>query len=219
NPDEVVDLSFRIQCRQLPVDHIHALSQALTSALPWLLEEPRAAIHPIHAAGSQNGWNRPRHSPDELLQLSKRTRLRLRLPQHRLQAAEALSGQTLEVAGHPLTLGQTQIKPLAKLDCLFARHLVCAQDLSEADFLQGVADELKAMDIGIRKALSGKSVHIHTPQGGLHTRSLLLASLPLEESLRLQQRGLGQHRLLGCGIFIPHKGIEAVGKSTDDGTE
>ncbi|MBV5275414.1 MAG: type I-MYXAN CRISPR-associated protein Cas6/Cmx6, partial [Lamprocystis purpurea] len=49
--------------------------------------------------------------------------------------------------------------------------------------------------------------------GAITTRSLLLAGLKPDESLRLQQQGLGLHRLMGCGIFIPHKGIDAVGKT------
>jgi len=32
----------------------------------------------------------------------------------------------------------------------------------------------------------------------------------------VQQTGIGEHMHLGCGIFIPHKGIEAVKKSEDD---
>ena len=55
-----------------------------------------------------------------------------------------------------------------------------------------------------------------TPEVSLLTRSLMLADLTLEESLRLQQQGLGTHRHMGCGIFIPHKGIDAVKKLDDD---
>ena len=49
------------------------------------------------------------------------------------------------------------------------------------------------------------------------TRSLMLAELQPEESIRLQEDGLGPLRHMGCGIFIPHKGIEAVKKTVDDG--
>jgi hypothetical protein len=28
--------------------------------------------------------------------------------------------------------------------------------------------------------------------------------------VRLQKQGIGESRNLGCGIFIPHKGIDAV---------
>jgi len=44
----------------------------------------------------------------------------------------------------------------------------------------------------------------------------MLAELSLEESVRLQQRGLGSHRSMGCGIFLPHKGISAVKNMEND---
>jgi hypothetical protein len=66
----------------------------------------------------------------------------------------------------------------------------------------------------VRKALCGKATPLATPNGMVHTRSLMLADLSVEESVRLQQHGLGPHRELGCGIFIPHKGVDAV-KSLD----
>ncbi len=49
-----------------------------------------------------------------------------------------------------------------------------------------------------------------TPDGTVHTRSLMLANLSQQGSVRLQQTGLGPRREMGCGIFIPHKGIDAV---------
>ncbi len=44
----------------------------------------------------------------------------------------------------------------------------------------------------------------------VRARSLMVAALSADASLALQQRGLGDGRLLGCGLFVPHKGIEAV---------
>ncbi|NCA73146.1 MAG: type I-MYXAN CRISPR-associated protein Cas6/Cmx6, partial [Sphingobacteriia bacterium] len=40
------------------------------------------------------------------------------------------------------------------------------------------------------------------------------AVLTREESIRLQREGLGPHRGLGCGLFIPHKGIDPVKSPT-----
>jgi hypothetical protein len=68
------------------------------------------------------------------------------------------------------------------------------------------------MDIRVRKALCGKTTALAAPDGPIETRSLMLADLTPEESLRLQQQGLGPHRAMGCGLFIPHKGIAAVHK-------
>jgi hypothetical protein len=38
----------------------------------------------------------------------------------------------------------------------------------------------------------------------------MVAELRPEESITLQQRGIGEHQHLGCGLFIPHKGIREV---------
>ena len=214
--DAVLDLSFSIQCRRLPVDHAYALSHALQQALPWLAEEPQAAIHLIHVAGSQNGWMRPDHGTGELIHLSHRTKLSLRIPKTRLQDALQLSGEVLDIAGNRLQINKAQQKPLSMLGTLFSRHVACDREQSEELFLQLVSEELIAMGVRIRKALCGKEIELHTPTGPLFTRSLMLAELSAEESMRLQHRGLGSQRLMGCGIFIPHKGIEAVNKSTDD---
>ena len=37
----------------------------------------------------------------------------------------------------------------------------------------------------------------------------------LKMELLLQETGVGLHRHYGCGIFIPHKGIKAVGETED----
>ena len=51
---------------------------------------------------------------------------------------------------------------------------------------------------------------ITTPNGIIHTRSLMVADLRKSESVKLQEQGIGEHRLLGCGLFVPQKGIESV---------
>ena len=45
-PENVVDLSFKIECKQLPVSHASELYQALHELLPWLPEEPAAGHTP-----------------------------------------------------------------------------------------------------------------------------------------------------------------------------
>jgi CRISPR-associated protein Cas6 len=85
---------------------------------------------------------------------------------------------------------------------------------TEEAFLEWAVRTLKDQRIQVRKALCGKTTPLSTPGGVLQTRSLMLADLSHEESVHLQQQGLGLHRGMGCGIFIPHKGIEAVAKGS-----
>jgi hypothetical protein len=63
--------------------------------------------------------------------------------------------------------------------------------------------------------LCGMERVIATPDRKIQARSLMLADLAVEESVRLQQRGLGPGRTLGCGLFLPHKDINEVRQVLD----
>ena len=210
--EEIVDLGFRLSGGTLPVEHAHALSLALLAELPWLADEPRCGIHQIYVAASGNGWMRPPGDDREVLNLSRRTRLTLRLPRQRLAAAEVLSGRSLDVAGHCLQVGKARERPLLASSTLFARYVVCAgsghQD--EEIFIDWVAGVLRDMGITPTKLLCGMTSRIDVPRAPLMARSLMVAAMAPDASLELQRRGLGGGRLTGCGLFVPHKGIEAV---------
>lgn len=209
-PDDIVDLSFAIRCKCLPLDHAYALSQALRAVLPWLADEDAAGVHLIHVAESGNGWYRPQ-TDDALLHLSRRTRMMLRIPKHRIDDARRLEGLSLEIEGHALEVGDSVVKQLSALSTLFARHVVMADAaMSEADFLQHVVAELKALDIPVRKILCGKAHDLKTPTEVIHTQSVMVADLEPEAAVSLQQKGIGPGRKMGCGLFLPHKGIKPV---------
>jgi CRISPR-associated protein Cas6 len=217
-PGDVVDVLFSIDCRELPVDHAHDLSQAILRAAPWIADEPRIGIHAVHVAGSQNGWERPEHGKDNRLLLSRRTKLTIRAPKEavpRLQ--ESLHGAVLDVGGCRLVVGEAKTRLLSRQGTIFARYVV-AESAEESDeaFLTRTATELGGMGIRVRRALCGKTYHLSTPEGAVAVRSLMLADLSPEQSVTLQERGLGPLRRMGCGIFIPHKGIDPVKGAEDD---
>jgi CRISPR-associated protein Cas6 len=213
-PEDVVDVLFAVDCKRLPVDHAYALSAALKNALPWIADDPAVGVHTVHVAGSQNGWERPEHGTDRHLILSRRTKLAVRVPKARMDdLIEDLRGKTLDIAGCRLSVGEGKPRPLSKETTLFARYVVSRPGDDEDRFLTWAADELNGLGIRVRKALCGKETPLETPSGILPTRSLMLANLSPQESLRLQEQGLGPHRDMGCGIFIAHKGIDAVKKS------
>ncbi len=214
-PDAVVDVMFPLQqCKSLPVDHAHALASALISAVPWLAEEPQAAIHTIHVAGSQNGWERPSQESGQHLLPSRRTKLGIRIPRARSDELKAaLEGQTFELGGSSFSLGQGKERLLSAEQTLFARHVVASADEDEDQFLRRIASELAQRGIKIRKALCGKALSLSSPAGSVLTRSLMLAELSKDDAIALQQQGIGDHQTMGCGIFLPHKGIEAVAKA------
>jgi hypothetical protein len=58
--------------------------------------------------------------------------------------------------------------------------------------------------------MAGLERNIKTPEGNIHTRSLMIADLRKSESVTLQEKGIGDYRLLGCGLFVPQKDIVSV---------
>jgi CRISPR-associated protein Cas6 len=209
-PDDVVDVAFGIDCRCLPVDHAWTLAEAVRAVLPWIAREPVAGIHPLHVADSGNGWMRP-EAPADLLYPSRRTRLLLRLPQARVRDAEQLCGASLDVAGFALTVSNASVRPLSALTTIFSRYVVLEGAAEEREFMAEAQAQLAAMGIRPKKMMCGIERQIGTPEGKIRTRSLMLADLSVAESVRLQQEGLGPRRTLGCGLFVPHKGIQEVG--------
>jgi len=205
--DDVVDLVFGIECKSLPVDHMLALSESILKILPWLQEEPMAGIHSIHVAASGNGWIRP-EDPDALLHLSRRTRMELRVPQHRIDDTRQLEGKTLVVGENRVKVKNATVRPMSTLTTLFCRHLATEDNIvDEEQVLNGVAAQMNALGIKPRKMMCGTEHVIRAPEGAIRARSLMLADLEVEDSLILQKQGLGPHRVMGCGLFIPHRHI------------
>ena len=211
--DKVVDLHYKIDCRQIPTCHAWELSQALYQVMPWIKDEPEVGVHQIHGAASGNGWERP---PDgELIHLSKRTRMHLRVPVSRIDDAAELVGKVLDIAGHSVGIGKMTSKSIDPFSTIFSRYIVVSEGMTEDDFLQSVVNDLKSRGMETRKLLCGMGHEFEANGKRIETRSLMIADLDKATSVALQEVGVGPHRHLGCGIFVPHKGIKAVGETED----
>ena len=210
--EAVVDLGFRVNCSCLPLDHNWMLQQMLHSALPWLHEEPQLAVHDIHGAESGNGWIRPSKG-DTLLYLSQRTSLYIRTPIQRVTDVQKLENSEHVIAGEKLILGRVKTRTLTAHPTLLVRYCPSLSD-NEEILLDKLAAWLKKKDIHAPRILCGKQHQIYTPKTQLKTYSILVDGLQTDASLWLQEHGIGDRQLMGCGIFIPHKGIDAVQQAT-----
>ena len=217
-PDDIVDIAFKIECKTLPIDHAATLKQLLSEKLPWIDHEPDVGIHSIHGATSGNGWTRPDQDQDEIIHLSRRSRFYLRVPKDRLQDAITLVGNRLNIDSHSLTIRDYNIKPLNVSSTIFCRSLCWMNDSveDELQLSESLVSHLAEQGITVTKMMFGKLHKIKNGSELIHARSVMIADLSKEDSIYLQQHGLGPNRLLGCGIFIPHKSISAVGNSQDD---
>ena len=206
-PERIQEVSFKIQSKILPMDHSFLLAQALLDQLPWLADI-NAGIHDISVADG-NGWEQSKEGG--FYYPSKRSKLTLRITSDHLQDAESLVGKTLILGDYEIKITKfINAKLLSDMPVLFAKQIACEQSMSEDEFLQQCFDQLSNLGIKVKKMMAGLERNIQTDTGVIHTRSLMVADLKKDESVLLQERGLGDHRLLGCGLFIPQKGIETI---------
>jgi CRISPR-associated protein Cas6 len=194
----VVDLAFPLLGRSVPNDYTQALHAALQQELPWLAQEARAGVHPLKLVHGGAGL------------LSPRTRLLLRLPRERVAEARSLAGRTLDVGGHAVQLGEPHERELLPHATLYA-YAVAAEGEDEVAFMQTMNAELQALQVRTH-VVCGKRGGRPLDGATLTTFSLMLHGLTQADSLRIQEQGLGPHRLLGCGVFVPHKSAAAVGE-------
>lgn len=194
----VTDIQFDLKGTVLPIDHGYALFLELVRLLPWFAEEELGGIHPIHGADTGHG---------ELI-LNRRAKLVVRIAAARVADLMKLSGQKIDLGGHPLEIGAAKSRPLTRHTPLFA-HCVTTGSEDEVDFTNDIIRLLDELEIDSR-FICGKRQAIKTRDGMVSGFSLMLHGLPVEHSLLVQQQGLGKHRKMGCGIFIPHKSITAL---------
>jgi CRISPR-associated protein Cas6 len=193
---EMADLVFDLQGESLPRDHAYLLWQAVQNQLPWLAENPAAGILPLR--GSPTG---------ETLWLPRRTKLVLRLGANQVESARQLCGQQLEVGEAVLKVGNATERHLQHYPTLHAQRVASA--LPEVEFLEAVAADLAQLSVR-GQGICGMAEIIGTPDGTIRSYSLVINELNEEQSLQLQQRGLGAFRHLGCGIFVPFKVIPSL---------
>ena len=207
-PDEIFDLVFRLRGSKLEIDHAYQLAEALRAQLK-AETFARIGVHGVRMAGSGNGWNRPQQTDTEM-PLSRRARLAIRLHRKDYDELAGLSDQVLQLGQQQLEVGDSTIRQLSTMASLHARAVCCDPDQPEPDFLAQVATELRELGIVVTRMICGRSGQIRSQRGLLFTRALLVADLKPEESVCLQQRGLGDAQRLGCGLFVPHRGIDPV---------
>ncbi len=207
-PDDVFDLAFKLSGIRLVVDHAQFLAHAVCAKLTEHTCS-QIGIHQIRVAESGNGWERP-SSAGEMLQLSRRTRLVLRVNRSVYEDVLRLCESELEVGGQGLKVGGSKLRKLSPLTTLFAHGIACDEDRAETDFLADMASALGQMEIRVKKMICGMAHSIRSDKGSIFTRSLMVANLTPQESVLLQQRGIGSGRLMGCGLFLPHRSIDAI---------
>lgn len=200
---EVVDVLFELRGGAITAEYALPLWQALRVSLPWLADEPDAAILPLARVSQGQGT----------LFLGRHTRLELRLPQHLVDEAHSLCGRRLPLGEGAVEIGSASLRPLRPAAVLYSPFVTLGCS-AEAEFLLEAKRLLELLDVDGQmicgKARTQPGDVFAGMEGMLQGFSLMLHGLTREDSLRIQRNGLGAGRKLGCGVFLPHKSVLAV---------
>lgn len=200
----MIDLQFDLVGTTIPTDNAQMLADALQGLLPWLNENSGTGIQHLKGAETNSG--------DASLNINRRTKLFMRVPRTRVADMQKLVGQRLDLAGHALHIGSFKAREFSPFSNIYA-HFVDTGSSTEEQFVQDVMRELDGHFQLRCGFICGMPQKLQSASGSLHGYSLMLHDVPPHKSLQLQDEGLGRNRLLGCGIFIPHKSIAPVAQA------
>jgi CRISPR-associated protein Cas6 len=211
-----IDLSFRITGTTIPADHGYSLYSALSHLISDIHKSkshdtPDIGIHPI--SGLLAG--------DRRLLINEKSRLQLRINSNNIADFLPLSGKHVTIDGCKLMIYVPEVFMLTPSPRLHS-HLVIIKGFTEPDtFLDAVKRQLEKLSISdtpnllLRKnqtSIKGKSLSpdkspfvrrtIRISDKEIAGYALEVANLTAEESIRLQEYGVGGRRHFGCGIFV-----------------
>ena len=202
---EVVDLMFRVTgSKPIRVDHGYHLYAAITQILPRIHQEHTVGIHPI--GGQQIGHR--------LLELTNRSRLILRTDTAQIADLIQLSGKLLKVSGSSVRVGTPEVSVLSPSTEIRSRLVTTKNGQDQARFEKEVRRQLDRLGVSedavpiIRRRADGtlirRTVRIRGKE--IVGYELLIEGLTAEESLNVQEKGIGGRRHMGCGVFVPFGG-------------
>jgi CRISPR-associated protein Cas6 len=209
-----VDVQFSLRGTEIPVDHGYHLYSAVSQILPPLHGDDGVGIHSI--AGAFNG--------ERSLRITERSFVTIRLSSDRVAEILPLAGKKLAIAGESIWVGVPSTRGLVPAVHLYSRLVIIKGFMEPQEFLDAAQRQLDALEVKGRPHLVQQSHVVEANVGRTGgTRSpflrrtirirdkevvgfaLRVEELTAEESILLQERGIGGRRRFGCGIFIPDR--------------
>ena len=199
-----VDLLFPVVGGSIPVDHAYPLYAALSRVVP-AFHDPDAKIRFAPLTGMKDEPGR--------LRLNDRSHLRVRLPSDAIRVVLPLAGKALYVAGTSVRLGPPTVFSLEPATILQASLVTFKHGEEPEAFLKTAKEKLTAMDNAgkpdVRVFEDGPRVGqprrrvIRLKEQTIVGYSMIVSELSADESIRLQEEGLGGRTRMGCGFFLP----------------
>lgn len=200
-----VDLVFPALGDSIPTDHAYALYSALSRAVP-AFHDPQGGLRFAPIAGVPG-------TPGRLNLLTGVSHLRVRTTGDAIPRALPLGGKAVEVAGAAVRLGPPTVHPLVPAAALESRLVTFKHGEEPEAFLAAAKAKLAELEVAGEPAIR---VFDAGPRKGEFRRRVLrvrgraivgyavaVSGLSADESVRLQEHGLGGRTRMGCGFFLP----------------
>jgi CRISPR-associated protein Cas6 len=198
-----IDLSFTLNALDaIQVDHGYLLYSAVSRLLPAAHQADGYGIHPIR--GRQLGGR--------TLQLTEHSRLVIRTEADEIASFLSLAGKQLCILNRPVRIGVPQVQSLVPAVAVRSRLVTIkladamaqsAHDAAET-FRSSALRKLGELGISTAAQLSlGKRRTLRIKDKEVVGYEVLIEGLNAEESICLQEAGLGGRRHMGCGLFVP----------------
>lgn len=197
----IIDLSFVLVGTTIPLDHGYALFSAICRVVRSLHGDKRIGVHPIRGMRTAPG----------VLSLADYSSLRLRLPSEEIAPYIALAGHELDLEGYRFRVGIPRVESLIPAPNLASRLVTFRGSLAPERFEAHAREELSRLGIKAEPSLvpseqpkwRGQPIRrvLRIKDKRVVGFAMRVGGLTAEESIHLQEEGLGGRRRMGCGVF------------------
>lgn len=194
-----IELAFPVVGQNLPIDHGYQLYSALKHSLKQLKDWEDTSIKTISGKLDSSKRNE--------LCLTERSKLLIRLPSDKVPLIYSFSGKSLTIGKHKIRLGIPEMNFLQPKSTLRS-HIVVIRGYEEPDsFLLAAKRQLEQLNIQA-------AIELITNKDGIPKRKTIkvkqtlvgfgieVTNLSEENSLVLQEKGIGGKQKMGCGVFV-----------------
>ena len=201
-----IEVAFPVAGELIPTDHAYLLYSALTRCVRSFHDETaHVRFSPINGDRGEKG----------MIRLINCSRLRVRLPAEQIAVILPLTGRTLELGEHSISLRPPVVIPIVPAPMLIAKIVTFKNSKMPERFLAVARQKLDEIGVGGEPGipLIQRGERAGEPRRQIFRIKgrrivgypLQIAGLTAEESLRLQEEGLGGRTRMGCGFFVPFR--------------
>lgn len=198
-----VELSFPIYGKVIPADHNYALFAALVRIAPEVRDQPHLGILSIPGYGDKQGK----------ILLTEQSCMRIRVEISQIPLVYRFAGKQLQLGNHNVQVGIPEVCTLQHATKLRARIVTIKGFTEPQPFAAAAQRQLERLGINgsvsISRNCNGEFLRktIKIQRFTVVGFTTEVTNLSNEDSIKLQQLGMGGKRHMGCGFFLPRKEV------------